>query len=95
MNDQSRLGNVSLWKSNSENPKAPAAKGECIAHRDLKEGESVEIALWRNKSDNPKAPKMKGKISDKRDGGQQSQQGRNQGESGASADFDDGSDIPF
>jgi len=95
MTEERDKGKVALWKPDTDNERAPAAKGTVTVHRDLKEGESVEIALWRNESDNPKAPKMTGKISDKRDGGQQSQQGRNQGESGASADFDDGSDIPF
>lgn len=58
-------GQVALWKSNSDNPKAPAAKGTVIAHRDIREGEELDIALWRNDSDNPNAPVMKGKISDK------------------------------
>lgn len=80
-------GQVSLWKPDSDNPKAPAAKGKVVAHRDIKEGEEVEIALWRNDSENPRAPLMKGKISDKPD----------QQESGPapSTDYDEDDSIPF
>ena len=94
MNEYDNRGQVSLWRPESTNPKAPAAKGTVIAHRDIKEGESVEIALWRNESDNPKAPLMKGKISDKRqqqDSGQS--QGGQQGAPKGGDNFD--SDIPF
>lgn len=79
-------GNVSLWKSTSENPKAPNARGTVIAHRDIKEGEELEIALWRNDSDNPRAPVMKGKISDKRER-------HSEPASSGEGEFDD--DIPF
>ena len=65
MADERDKGQVALWKPDSDNPKAPAAKGTVVAHRYIKDGETVEIALWRNDSDNPKAPLMKGKISDK------------------------------
>jgi hypothetical protein len=83
-------GQVALWRSKSDNPKAPTAKGTVIAHRDIKEGETVDIALWRNDSGNERAPVMKGKIQDRQEGGQQSSQGVSQG---PSQDFDD--DIPF
>ena len=66
MTDYDNRGQVSLWKPQTDHPKAPAASGKVIAHRDIKEGEELEIALWRNQSDNPRAPLMKGKISDKR-----------------------------
>lgn len=83
-------GQVSLWKPDSTNEKAPAAKGTVVAHRDIKEGETIEIALWRNNSENPRAPLMKGKISDKRE------QGQNQGDSPApSAEPDPDDSIPF
>lgn len=74
MTDERDKGQVALWKPDSENERAPAAKGSVVAHRDIKEGESLDIALWKNDSENPRAPVMKGKISDKRqqDGGQQS-----------------------
>tara|TARA_Y100001951_G_scaffold105377_1_gene122758 strand:+ start:11231 stop:11539 length:309 start_codon:yes stop_codon:yes gene_type:complete len=65
MSEYDNRGSVSLWKPESDNPKAPAARGTVVAHRDIREGEEVDIALWRNDSDNPKAPLMKGKISDK------------------------------
>lgn len=99
MADERDKGQVALWRPESDNPKAPAAKGSVVAHRDIKEGETVEIALWRNESENPKAPLMKGKISDKRQGGGQEggqQQGGGQTSSapqGGGDNFDD--DIPF
>ena len=58
-------GQISLWKNETGNPKAPAAKGNFYAHRDIKEGEEIDVSLWRNQSDNEEAPVMKGKIQDK------------------------------
>ncbi len=86
MSQYDNRGQVSLWKPQSDNPKAPAARGTIIAHRDIREGEEIEIALWRNQSDNPRAPLMKGKISDRREQPATTP-------SPAAADFDD--DIPF
>ena len=63
--DYDNRGQVSLWKTKSDSPKAPVASGSVIAHRDIRENEELDIALWKNISDNPKAPVMKGKISDK------------------------------
>jgi len=85
-------GQVSLWKSKSDNPKAPSAKGTVVAHRDIREGEELDIALWREHSDNPKAPIMKGKISDKFQptGGQEWSRAAPQADAGR---FDD--EIPF
>ena len=88
MADYDNRGQVSLWKPESDNPKAPAARGTVIAHRDIREGETLDIALWRNQSDNPKAPLMKGKISDKRD-----QQPRDYPEPAGGDDL--GDDVPF
>lgn len=85
MTQYDNRGQVSLWKPQSDNPKAPAARGTIIAHRNIKEGEEIEIALWRNQSDNPRAPLMKGKISDKHDAKP----------APAADDFDDGADLPF
>lgn len=88
-------GQVSLWKNQSENEKAPILKGTFIAHRDIREGEEVEIALWRNDSDNPKAPRLKGKGSDRQQA-PTPPPGVPQGYEGVSPtddDFDD--DIPF
>jgi len=81
-------GQVSLWKNESDNEKAPVAKGKVVAHRNIREGEEIEIALWRNRSDNPKAPMMKGKISDKRDTQQPAAP-----QPDTADDFDD--DVPF
>jgi hypothetical protein len=90
MTEYDNRGQVSLWKPQSDHPKAPAARGLVIAHRDIHEGEQLEIALWRNTSDHPKAPLMKGKISDKYQA--ESQQAAAPQQS-AGADFDD--DVPF
>ncbi len=92
MSDYDNRGQVALWKPESDNPKAPAAKGTLVAHRDIREGETVEIALWRNESDNPKAPKMKGKISDVR---QQSEPRTGGGSTDATDPEDFNDDIPF
>ena len=67
MSNYDERGKVALWKPETDNPKAPQAKGRVVAHRDIKEGEELDIALWRNHSDNPKAPVMTGKLSDKRE----------------------------
>lgn len=81
-------GQISLWgKKPDASANAPAAKGHFFAHRDIKEGEQVDVALWLNDNDNPNAPKMKGKISDKYDAGQPAPAAP------ASAPVDD--DIPF
>lgn len=86
MTQYDNRGRVSLWKPQSDHPKAPAYRGSVIAHRDIREGEELEIALWPNQSDNPKAPKVRGKLSDKYQAEQPQQPA-------AGDDFDD--DIPF
>jgi SET domain-containing protein len=58
-------GQAALWKSTSDNPKAPALRGTMTAHRDIKEGEEIELAFWRSESDNDRAPVLKGKAKDK------------------------------
>jgi len=69
-------GQIALWgKKPTDSDSAPAAKGHFFAHRDIKEGEQIEVALWKNDSDNPNAPKLKGKVSDKYSaGGSQAQE---------------------
>jgi hypothetical protein len=60
-------GKIALWgKREDASPNAPAAKGHLYAHRDIKEGEKIELALWPadNPNNNPNAPKMRGKASD-------------------------------
>ena len=64
MTEFDNRGQVSLWPNESDNPKAPKYRGKVVAHRNIREGEELDIALWANQSDNPKAPKVKGKISD-------------------------------
>ena len=82
MAEYDNRGQVSLWKPKSDNPKAPSYSGTVVAHRDIKEGETLAIALWPNKSDNDKAPKVTGKIQDRQQEGGQSKP-------------DDDSSIPF
>lgn len=84
-------GDVALWKPKSDNPKAPAAKGTVIAHRDIREGEALDIALWRNQSDNPNAPLMKGRISDKQAPSDNAQPPRSPSDAGQEPD----DPIPF
>ena len=60
-------GQIALWgKREDASPNAPVAKGHFFAHRDIKEGEKIDVALWLadNPNGNPNAPKMKGKVSD-------------------------------
>ena len=83
MSEYDNRGQAALWRSKSENPKAPIAKGNVTAHRDIKEGEELELSFWKNDSDNPNAPFLKGKLGDKYE----------KGEPGAQIDPDD--DIPF
>jgi len=58
-------GKIALWKNTSDNSSAPVAKGHFYAHRDIKEGEQIDVALWKESSQNSNAPVMKGKIQDK------------------------------
>ena len=87
MDKYDNRGQVSLWKNDTDNPKAPMLKGTYIAHRDIKEGESIDIALWRNDSENPKAPTLKGKGQDRQE------QKRDSYESSFEDSLD--ADIPF
>lgn len=87
-------GKVALWgKREGASPNAPAAKGHFFAHRDIREGEKVDLALWPadNPNNNPNAPKMRGKVSDpyQADGNS----GGTQPPPPAAPDLDD--DIPF
>jgi len=73
MNQYDNRGVVSLWSNSKATGKMPVIKGNVVAHRDIKEGETLNIALWNNVDKdgndrhemNPKAPKWRGKISDK------------------------------
>ena len=65
-------GKVSLWKNESDNPKAPQFKGKFYAHRDYREGEEITLTLWSNQNANPhgptynpNAPRFTGKVEDK------------------------------
>jgi hypothetical protein len=67
MSEFDNRGQVALWNGPAKGPKSPEYVGSVIAHRDIKEGETLDIALWGNSSSNPKAPAYKGKMSDKRE----------------------------
>ena len=54
-------GQVSMWKSDRAN--GPTLSGKVVAHRDIKEGETLDIALWRQDASGNQ-PIMKGKIND-------------------------------
>ena len=65
-NFQPKPGSASLWRNESGNPQAPVLKGNFVAHRDIKEGEEVEIAYWSNKQPkSDKSPHFTGRTSDK------------------------------
>jgi len=57
-------GQVSLWKNDTGNEKAPVLSGKVVAHRAIAEGETLDISLWKNESDHPQAPVLKGKMGD-------------------------------
>ena len=54
-------GRVSMWKNDKTN--GPTVSGKLVAHRDIKEGETLEIALWKQEAVGNQ-PILKGKISD-------------------------------
>lgn len=56
-------GKVSLWKTDSQNPKAPVLSGKVVAHRDIKEGETLDLSLWKN-DNNGNQPIMRGEMKD-------------------------------
>ena len=60
-------GKVSLWK-NDKGGSAPILSGKVVAHRDIKEGETIDIALWKRDTVVLGAagnqPVMSGKIQD-------------------------------
>jgi len=58
-------GKIALWRNTTGNPNAPVAKGHFYAHRDIKEGEQIDVSLWKESSQNANAPVMKGEIQDK------------------------------
>ena len=55
-------GKVSLWK-NDGGERAPVLSGKIVAHRDIKEGETIDISLWKQDSSGNQ-PVLKGKVSD-------------------------------
>lgn len=64
--DYDNRGQIALWsKKPGDSDNAPLAKGHFFAHRDIKEGEQIDVALWKNDSKSANAPKLKGKVSDK------------------------------
>ena len=57
-------GKVSLWKNDRQGANQPVVTGNLVAHRDIKEGETLDIALWRREDAAGNQPIMTGKISD-------------------------------
>jgi len=57
-------GKVSLWKNDREGDRQPVVTGNLVAHRDIKEGETIRIALWKSDDVSGRRPVMTGKISD-------------------------------
>lgn len=57
-------GRVSLWKNTKEGDKQPYVDGNLVAHRDIKEGETIRMALWVQKGAANNQPVLKGQISD-------------------------------
>ena len=57
-------GKVSLWKNDRQGDTQPVLTGKVVAHRDLKEGETLDIALWKREDAAGNQPIMTGKISD-------------------------------
>ncbi len=57
-------GRVSLWKNTKEGPTQPYVDGNLVAHRDIKEGETIRMALWVQKGAASNQPVLKGQISD-------------------------------
>jgi hypothetical protein len=55
-------GKVSLWK-NDRGGSGPILSGKVVAHRDIKEGETIDIALWKRDAAGNQ-PVMTGKIQD-------------------------------
>lgn len=55
-------GKVSLWK-NDRGGSGPILSGKVVAHRNIKEGETVDIALWKRDASGNQ-PVMTGKIQD-------------------------------
>lgn len=98
MTQYDNRGRVSVWHRDSDNPKAPTFSGQVVAHRDIREGETIDIAMWSDKGHprhgehNPKAPMYSGRVSDPRQ-----QQGGYQAPSSGAAPADDDfmEDIPF
>ena len=56
-------GKVSLWK-NDKGGSGPILSGKVVAHRDIKEGETIDIALWKRDGAAGNQPVMTGKVQD-------------------------------
>jgi hypothetical protein len=65
MTDFNNTSKIALWKNTSDNSSAPVLKGSFYAHRDIKEGEQIDVSLWRVDSATANSPALKGKIQDK------------------------------
>ncbi len=59
MDTKNIYGKVSIWRNESNNPKAPVATGKI---QDEYGNVIGEISLWLNESGNEKAPYLRGTI---------------------------------
>lgn len=58
MSKSEKVGRVSLWKNDSDHPKAPVLRGEI----ELDGGKKLRIALWKSTLDSENAPKLYGDV---------------------------------
>ena len=57
-------GDVSIFRNESNNERAPTMKGYAIAHRDIRAGEKLDLAVWKQSPKNGGDAFLSGKISD-------------------------------
>ena len=97
MQNKDKPGTGATWKNESTNPQAPAYKGHFFAHRDIKEGEKIDLALFANDSQNERAPAYNVRVQNPWVQGEQRErkveQVRKIVQQDTGEDFDD--EIPF
>lgn len=60
-------GRVSMWKNDRQGDTQPYVTGKICVHRDIKEGETIDLALWINRDHQGNQPHFRGKVSDPKD----------------------------
>ena len=61
---QAKPGDVSIFRNESNNERAPTMKGYAIPHRDIRAGEKLDLAVWKQTPKNGGDAFLSGKISD-------------------------------